>query len=295
MKTALLKVIIFFALFTIVDFGIGAVLNYMQKNSYGGSIGKINYIADRAEEKIIVFGSSKGESNYNPQVFSKSLGLSCYNCSRTGNGIVLMYGRYKMLTARYTPKIIIYDVKPQFDLYEGDNSKYTVFLKPFYGRNGIDSLIWMTDPSERIKMCSQLYRFNYRFLEVMQSYKQSFTQDNGFSRNDKVMNVIPEKVEPDSMGVDSLKLRLLENLIVDCKRRGIKLIFVNSPEFFTYENYDFSALENLCRKYDVRYLDESKNSNFIGKKNYFVDSIHMNFDGATTFSNFIASLIADDL
>ena len=159
MKESFIKLIFFLLFFCLTDILAGKLFAHMYSHSPSYLPG---YIAHNAKEDVIIFGSSKGETNYNMTLLNDSLGMSCLNCADTGNGIIQMYGRYKMLTKRYTPKVIIYDVRPQFDIFDNDNTKYTMRLKPFYEEVGIDSIIWSTDKNERYKMHSAIFFLLWR-------------------------------------------------------------------------------------------------------------------------------------
>ena len=63
--------------------------------------------------------------------------MTCFNCGQNGNGIVLFYGWWKVISERYHPKMIIYDITTDFDLLAGDNHKYLGWLKEAYDRNGV--------------------------------------------------------------------------------------------------------------------------------------------------------------
>lgn len=289
MKKSLFKLILFLSLFCLTDVLAGTLFTYMQSHSPSYLPG---YIAHHAKEDIIIFGSSKGENNYNMALLNDSFGKPCLNCSDTGNGIIQMYGRYKMLTKRYTPKVIVYDVKPQFDLYKNDNSKYTMRLKPFYDVSGIDSIIWSTDTYEQYKLHLALYRYNFQFLEVLKEYA-SHSPFNRCKNNlyRQKMQIIPKKAEPQSVEYDPLKLYYLEKLIKDCKERGIHLVFVVSPEYYYYNSINYAPLIALCQKYEVPFIDRSADKQFVGHSDLFKDSLHMNYWGATMWSQFIAHYI----
>ena len=293
MRKSLFKLTLFLLLFCLTDVLAGTLFSYMQSHASSFLPG---YIAHHANEDAIIFGSSKGGSNYNMQFLNDSLRMKCLNCSDTGNGIIQMYGRYKMLTKRYAPKVIIYDVKPQFDLNKNDNSKYTMRLKPFYEEAGIDSIIWSTDINEQYKLRSALYRYNFQFLEILKEY----ASHSPFNRcNDNLskqrMQIIPKKVEPKLSEFDSLKLYYLEELIKDCRQRKIHLVFVVSPEYFHYNTIDYAPLISLCQKYDVPFIDKSADKQFVGHPDLFIDSLHMNYRGATKWTQFIIQYIQDNL
>lgn len=293
MKKALFKLLLFLLLFCLTDGLAGSLFAYMQSHAPSYSPG---YIAHHASEDVVVFGSSKGGNNYNMKFLNDSLGMPCLNCADTGNGIIQMYGRYKLLTNRYTPKVIVYDVKPQFDLYKNDNSKYTMRLKPFYEEHGIDSIIWSTDYTERYKMYSALYRNNFQFLEIFKEYasQSPFNRSNDNLSRQK-MQIIPKKAEPQSVEYDPLKLYYLEKLIKDCKERGIHLVFVVSPEYYHYKSINYEPLVLLCQQYNVPFIDRSADEQFVGHNDFFMDSLHMNYWGATKWSQFIVQYVQDYL
>ena len=293
MKKSLFKLILFLLLFCLTDVLAGNLFAYMQSHAPSFLPG---YIAHHANEDVIIFGSSKGGSNYNMQLLNDSLGMKCLNCSDTGNGIIQMYGRYKMLTKRYTPKVIIYDVKPQFDLNENDNSKYTMRLKPFYEETGIDSIIWNTDINERYKLNSALYRYNFQFLEILKEYASHSPFNRCYDNlSRQKMQIIPRKTEPGISKFDSLKLFYLEELIKDCRQREIHLVFVVSPEYYHYNYINYAPLLALCQKYDVPFIDKSEDEQFVGHPDLFIDSLHMNYWGATNWSRFVMRYIQDNL
>ena len=291
MKKALFKLILFLLLFCVVDVLAGRLFAYMQSHSPGYQAG---YIVHHAKEDVIIFGSSKGGSNYNMVLLNDSLRMSCLNCADTGNGIIQMYGRYKLLTKRHVPKVIVYDVKPQFDLFENDNSKYTMRLKPFYEEAGIDSIIWSIDFNEKYKMHSSLYRYNFQFLEILKEYaSQSPFNISNDNLSRQKMKVIPKTTEPKTEKCDPLKLYYMEELIKDCQRRGIHLVFVVSPEYFYYNAISYAPLISLCQQYNVPFIDRSADEQFVGHNDFFMDSLHMNYWGATKWSEFIANYIQE--
>lgn len=291
MKKAFFKLILFLLLFCVADILVGMFFGYMQSHSPSYRPG---YIAHHANEDVIIFGSSKGGSNYNMELLNDSLGMPCLNCADTGNGIIQMYGRYLMLTRRYTPQIIVYDIRPQFDLYENDNSKYTMRLKPFYDEAGVDSIIYSTDTNEQYKIHSAFYRYNFQFMEILKEYvSRSPFNRSKWNLNKQKMNVIPKASELQSIEYDSLKLYYLEKMIKDCKERGIHLVFVVSPEYFYYDSINYSPLISLCQQYDIPFIDKSADVQFVGQSDLFMDSLHMNYWGATKWSEFIVHYIQE--
>jgi hypothetical protein len=295
MKKAILKTLLFFAVIAIVDLSLGKIFDIMQANVKGGSSGKLNYIAYKADAQIVVFGSSRGDQHYVPHILKDSLDMTCYNASRNGTGIILMYGRYKMLSKRYQPKLIIYDVEPGFDFCQNDNSRYITWLKPFYNITGIDSIIWNIDSHERVKMLSHLYRYNYRFLELLSDYMHPYVDsyDDGHSVQRDTMKYVVSinKERPAPVVIDPLKMYYLNRLITDCQRNGTKLVFVASPRFGAIYDDNLRPMARLCKEKHVPFLDYTLDKRFDNDPDYWHDSVHMNEAGAIAFDKTIIPIL----
>ena len=103
------------------------------------------------------------------------------------------------------------------------------------------------------------------------------------------MEVIPDAPEKNlpPVTVDSLKVAFLEALVEDCNKRGIKLMFTISPFYFEQDMSAYAPLEALCEKHDIPLLNCASDTIFLGKKEYFKDSTHLNHDGAVLFTSLI--------
>lgn len=290
MKKFILHILLFFAIVAVVDFAIGMVFHYLQANKAGGRTRAEWYACKASNEDIIIMGSSRASHHYDPQIISDSLNMSCYNAGQDGNGIILQYGRWKMMAERYTPKLIIYDVNPMFDLCKNDNMRYVDRLKPFC--DDVEVKKYLTDifPMERLKLFSQMYCYNYKFLEMI--------SDCARDRDDKLKGYIPLKGEIRSeiveanrplkvLGIknDKVKISYLEQLTKDCKEKGIKIIFVASPAFRggSYTVETFGAVSKIAKEYGVQFLYYYE-SDYSENIQLFKDSQHLNDEGSREFT-----------
>lgn len=285
MRKFIQRIIIFIIAIVLLDQLAGWGLNYLQNHAVGGDTGRNNYICNQTQENILIFGSSKAIHHYDPRIVEDSLHMSCYNCGNDGNGIILLYGRYKMIKERYTPKIILYDVTSGFDLVQNDNHKYIDWLRPYYNRQGIDSLFWSVDYTERYKMLSQMYRYNSKILQLIADNFAPQQQDiKGYRPINKVMEYEPEIKSNDTpLQYDSLKLFYLEQLIKECNGKT-QLIFFISPQYKKTKSDEYQPLSNLCKRYNVPLLNHNNDEEFIYSKDYFYDSVHLNEKGATIYT-----------
>ena len=97
MKRFLIKVSVFLIGLVMFDFMVGMCCRYLVNHAKGGDTGLNNYICHKMTEEFLIFGSSRGMHHYDPSIITDSLNMSCWNCAKDGNGIILMYGRYHML------------------------------------------------------------------------------------------------------------------------------------------------------------------------------------------------------
>jgi len=297
MKRFVINILIFFGIVAVIDFAVGKVFHYLQANKAGGRTGAEYYACKESKEDIIIMGSSRASHHYVPQIITDSLGLSCFNAGQDGNGIILQYGRWKMISERYSPKLIIYDVNPIFDLCKNDNMTYVDRLKPFCNNNEVKDYVSTISPMEKCKLFSQMYCYNYKFIEM--------AFDCTKHRGDKRKGYLPlygeirrEMVESDKtvkrhdMAIDDIKVKYLSQLASDCREKGTKLFFVASPCFrgggLTIES--FRAVSDISELYGIPFLYYYE-SDFSENADLFKDSQHLNDEGAMLFTKELLSRI----
>ena len=296
MKKFLLKVGIFILALIIVDKALGGVFVYISQNAKGGYVGHHVYITDKANEDILIFGSSRAIHHYNPQIISDSLSMTCYNCGQDGNGIVLFYGLWQMIKERYHPKMIIYDVSTSFDLYEGENNqKYLGWLRMDYDRPGVKQIFTAVDPTEEYKMISMLYRYNSKFMQSITDYVHPIfgLEGNGFlplnGELDKMKVRVKESDTITERSVDILKLDYINKLIDEME--GVVLVFVASPMWYGANDEDYQPIREICNKRGISFIDFSNDKKYVHQNAWFKDGTHLNARGADEFTNDLISVI----
>jgi hypothetical protein len=134
MKNSISKIVLFFVIVAVIDICFGKGMDYMHAHAKGGITREMNDVCLNSQYEVLVMGSSRAHHHYVPEIFTDSLGISCYNTGKDGNGIILMYGIYQMVSNRYKPSLIIYDIAKGFDIYKNsidkDNTRYVSLLKP---------------------------------------------------------------------------------------------------------------------------------------------------------------------
>lgn len=270
---------------------IGKGFSTLIAKTKGGDTGKNNEIVDRTTAEIILFGSSRCVHHYDPRIITDSLGMSCYNAGRDGNGILLMYPYYEMLSKRYEPKLIIYDLSG-FDVTVDDHSKYLEWLRQFYGRPIVDSMVWAINPDEKYKMMCKSYRFNGKGLQIISDAIHPIQQDvSGYKPLYGALSYEPKKdvsLDDTEKPIDPFKERYLIKFIKDCRNNGTKLIFIVSPSYGQNKRSPYySAISKLCHRYEVPFFYHQTDSNFVNNKAYFKDAAHLNNVGAEKYTKMV--------
>ncbi len=290
-------IILLFALFAIlagIDIATGLVFDKLTLSAKRGYTGRNEFIADKLHDPVLVFGSSRSVHHYDPQVLADSLGVPCYNCGQDGMGIITFYGRFKLLTARYTPRLIIYDVTTDFDLRRNDNVTYLTWLKPYYNRPGIDSIFWHVEPTERVKMLSNMFIYNGKALQIITDNKPGDDNDDalkGFVPLDGIMTYDKEEdATKTQVDFDPVKLYYISRLVKDCSAKGIRLVFAISPLYNSVKQPDAYLADflTLARKQNVPVINHYYDTRFATNKNLFQDTYHMNRSGAEIYTSILA-------
>lgn len=289
MKRFLKKTAVFAIIMVAVDVLAGFFFRALTQAAIGGDTARNEYMANEMDAELLFFGSSRCVHHYVPRIFEDSLGMTAYNCGNNGMGIIMCYARYKMICARYKPKVIIYDPLSGFDLQKGDNHSYLAWLRPYANHVSVDSVCWNIDETEKYKLKSFMYRYNGKILQMVTDCFVNMRSDqDGYRPLTGVMNYETNGEDKAvSYEIDNIKIYYLEKLMQECKENGIQLIFCLSPFYggssHTAEIYE--PLLSLCDKYCIPFVDCFSEKDIVNNKDLFVDSYHMNKTGASMYCN----------
>lgn len=301
MKKFILKVLLFFACVVVMDFAFGQFFSYLRAHAKGGSTANCEYIADRCQDDIIILGSSRATHHYVPQIFEDSLGVTCYNCGEEGNGVVLAYGRLKMLTNRYKPQLVLYEVTPGFDYGTKDpNNKYLGYLRAYYNKDGISDVFDdFDDDMLKLKMMSKMYQNTSRPLPIILDNLVFRDNNKGYDPLYGKLDVTKVKEGQKGDGIteiDSLKLSYVERIINLCNSNEIPLVFLISPWYeYGDDMREYEPAFELCKRYSVQVINSLNNLKFSHNKEFFQDDCHLNNDGAIEYTRSLLPIVRERL
>ena len=269
----------------------GLFANYLVEHPKGGSVYLDKFICDSTKADMLIFGSSKAQNQYDPQILEDTLSMSVFNCGRHGMGMIYNYGRWKIISKRYVPKVVVYEFLPIVDLMvRDDNTIFINPLRPYYGNvPGIDSIFWIIDTTERYKMLSKSYKY-HSLLDYFESYRSKEWLQTGYGKpNDQVLDPSKVKIESFSYQLDSVKLYFAEKFVSEVSRKT-KLIIAISPMYGFHDDHGgLKEIKQICAKYGVPFIDHFCDSAFVDNAMLYKDMAHFNRKGSVKWSRLIAS------
>jgi hypothetical protein len=282
----------------VVDQGIGSILHYFYFRQKYGVLYRTTYAMDSTRADILVFGSSRANHHYVPDIFEDSLHCTCYNTGRDGNFILYNYAIFKAITNRYQPSLIVMDVNSWEIIYDPNSYERLSSLLPYYkDHNEIRGVVAHKSPFEKVKLFSSIYPYNSLPLTIALGnlvYNKKRNKDTkGYlpvfrkMKNEKLADAQNDNMRTE-IRVDDNKITALNDIMETCKQRKIKLLFVQSPVYsMIYNTFCDSVISALCTKNEIGFLNLPNQDLFINNPNYFVDRNHLNDKGARVFSNIV--------
>lgn len=293
MKKFLLYILLFFGIVIVADFGFGYGCEWLQDHAKGGSMKSVRRAALEQNADIVVMGSSRAHHHYVCSVITDNTRLSSYNAGLDGNGIVTATGLYELMKERYTPKVVLYDVVPAFDINvyaeDGNNTRYIGWLRPYFYHPQVKNIICRIDSSEKLKNLSTMFRYNGKIFDLLkdQVVSNDYTKD-GYAPLWGEMDKPPVVTVPENIIVlDTLKLNMVNEFIVRMSHSDTRLIMIASPRYGATSSDVFNPVKDMCRLYGIEFWDYYTEIEF-QRMDYFKESMHLNNKGAVAFSERVA-------
>lgn len=292
-----LKLLLIVSVIFVCDKGIGTILKHFYFRQESGVGYRSTYAIDSTFADVLIFGSSRANHCYVPEVFEDSLHYTCYNAGRDGSYVLYTYAIFKAITTRYNPKLIIIDIRPGDLNYSTSEYERLSLLLPYYQKHPeISRIIDFRGPYEKIKLISAIYPYNSLILQIIignLDYNKDRVPDiKGFVPYFNVMKYERmDTLQIGSFSIDENKNRALKDIISTCKQKRINLVFVYSPVWSISQSGYSGAISELCFKNGIRYIDMSNYPVFNNHPEYFNDWDHLNNDGARVFSSILINKI----
>lgn len=295
----LIKLAVFFAIIYILDFSVGSVLCYFYFKQESGLLYRTTYSIEKTKADILIFGSSRANHHYNPDVFEKRMNQSYYNVGRDGNFILYHSAVLKGVLKRHSPKIVILDiVHGEFEQNQYSYDRLSSLLPYYRSHPEMRSIINLKSRYEKIKMLSYIYPYNSLMFTIAAGNAE-FNK----KRKSDIKGYVPitriwyEPIQIDNSSscyeIDSIKVNAYKTFIQDCIHSKVKLYIVCSPYFIKSNHTDCSVIigQEIAKENNIDFFDYSKDSIFMNNSRLFSDIAHLNDSGAIVFSNMLIDKI----
>lgn len=294
----LLNLLIITGMIVIADQVVGGILQHYYFNQKSGLYYRTTYSIDSTNADVLVFGSSRANHHYVPQIFEDSLKMSFYNTGRDGNYILFNYAVFKAIVKRYTPKIVIFDINPGELNYDIDSYDRLSALLPYYkSHTEIREIIELKSPYEKYKLISAIYPYNSSLLTIATgNSEQNKTRKADIKGYVPLWNTIKDTIlhslEILDVPFDNVKINAVEQITDYCKKHKIRLIFVQSPIYCKIsQTHGIEFFEKLNRDNHAIFWDFINYPDFLENPGMFQDAEHLNNSGATYFSRLVVNKI----
>lgn len=287
MKRYITYIIIFFCAVFVIDRAVGVVCDYLYSHAKGGDTKHTYDVFNNVTADIIILGSSRALHHYVPSIIEDSTGLSCYNCASDNQGIINMFGRYKMIAKRKKPKYVICEILPSLDIFKDvDDIKYLNSFKPFRDNPELAEIIKDYSPLEYFKTNSHIYRYNTSIFQILKDYTTSgrIYAGKGFSPSNGKMNYTPERHKEIIGEVDTFKVRYIHKLIEATKKDNVDLILSASPLYGAETDGSYVLLKEICKEKQIPFITFYTDSSLNRNKKFFKDRAHLNKTGAYEYT-----------
>jgi len=289
-----LKLLVFLFIVALGDFLVGGLLKHFYFSQKSGLLYRTTYSMDSTNAEMLVFGSSRANHHYVPEIFEGELDVSFYNTGRDGNFILYNYAIFKTILDRYNPKIVIFDINPSELNYSITSYDRLSNLLPYISQNNsITEIIQYRSPFEKIKLLSSIYPYNSLlttiFIGNLTVNKSRKADVKGYVPIFKQKSDIQPKVFDTLLcNLDTLKINCLEKVLRLCRQHDVQLIFVQSPSLISYTyNVAEKYLQSFIAQNKGIYLNYNNDSFFLSNPRYFADASHLNDSGARRFSELL--------
>lgn len=265
---------------------------------YAGSRTKLEYAAEGCDEQLLIFGYSRAQHHYAPEILSEATGMSVYNFGTGGQNIYYHYALLNAVLAHHTPETVILELG-HIDYMQTpsrfDRDKLGKLAPLYYRNDSVASVIRLRGPEERYKFAlSHLYAYNSTAWDILYGKLSPDSDNSAFGHNgyvpiDGLYDGALKEETNDYTLFDASKIACLERFIERCREREIDLIIAISPAYHirTGDRVERIA-ERIYSRYGIEILDCEQLLARLEYADCFKDELHMNRKGAEFYTRLIA-------
>jgi hypothetical protein len=309
------RIVCFFCVVLALLYLMNGIINSGLRRIKTSQFGVSNKIVQgQINADIIITGSSRAISHYDPRIIEAVTGHTAFNLGRNGSQTDMQLAVLKTYLAHNrNPKLVLQNLDAfsfvtTREVY--DPAQYMPFLDQpdiYAALHHINpQLWWKTKYLPVYGYAAEDMRFNW-ILGLKGFFGWSPREDFFSGFNPRVgrwtadfENFKTTHGSGATFDVEPEGVSIMEDLVRVCHDRGIKLVFVYSPEYREMQMLTknraeiFAKFRELSERYNVPLWDFSDWDN-ADNHDLFRNSQHLNAEGAKVFSQDLANRLAKEL
>lgn len=301
MKKILCKIFLFTLLVIVCAFGLDYFLSYRLRQNENRMYAAWNQMYnDSTGYDIVINGSSRAWTQYNPLILDSILTLNSFNLGIDGSAInrqVIKYRKYCELHGN--PNCLIQNIDLGTMSYTMGYEREQFFSYFFYDRD----LLNQYDQYENFSW-GEKYVPCYRYLGYDDVITEALFNDNKkhffeyltkgyFSRDDKWDGSLLYAMDSVECATDTNAMSIFINFLQEEISKGVSVIFVYAPiyigarEKMVNEEEMFEMYDSIAKRFDIPILDYN-DIPMCYDTAYFYNATHLNRIGAELFTTKLA-------
>ena len=266
-------------------------------------------------EKIRVcnVGSSHGKNSF---AYDEYEGVGCFNFGLTSQRYQYDYRLIENYIDRFEEGAVVLIPYSYFSLWGTDDEQRSDF-------ESMNNRYYKILPKDKIigyepwvDICYHYYPVLTAYDELIDAIKDTVLgEGDNASFDEKQIDISKDAVESlqsqivsnrDAEGNSILneeRLEALEAMIELCKNKGLRPVLITTPLTKTltdlvkekepdFLEYFYGFADDLCEKYDLEYYDYSCDERLYDNYDLFIDSHHLNKEGAKLFTRIVMEEVA---
>ena len=303
-KTGLLRIVAFFIVGYVAAVSADKLIKQILRKAHTGEYGVWNEIvAGEINAPILISGSSRALSHYDPRIFEEKLGMDSYNIALNASRIDLQLARLKVYLAHNSPpKLLIHNLDTHSlalsrDLYDPGQ------FMPYLGEKELYKALLAIEP--RAKKWKNIPLYGYAVEDIRYSWFYHCLEVIGVGNRARRIDGFEPRDQSWDTSFDTFRSRNPDGVMIDfepegvkaqkdfialCQKEGIQIVLVYSPEYFEMvplaKNREtiFASFMQLSSDAGIPLIDYSDSE--IGKTtDNFQNSQHLNAIGSEVFSH----------
>jgi hypothetical protein len=305
MKIFIRKLVLFFIPIIIgmavIDIFLSHILLKSNTAGDGENLVWNDVLNSKIDANIVIYGSSKAWTQYNPALFENNFHVGTYNLGIDGHNFWLQYLRHDLfLKNNKVPENIIYSIdlfsfQKRKDLYNKEqflpillwNFEIYNFTKDYEGFSLSDYFI----PLWRYTGQWRVIRGALRDFLMPRLYQPIRNKGYAGQKRDWQDDLAMAKKEKDAYEINfhTPTINLFDGFIKFCKKNDINLILVLPPmhksgqEFISNRKVFTSKVDSIIEHNNIPYFNFS-DYHLNNSEAYFYNSAHLNDKGSQVFT-----------